>query len=96
MNIYNSNNEIHTCRALLDSGSQMNFVTQELANRLQLKERSLEMSVAGIMGRTISAKNIVNVTIKSRFNNFSENIDCVVLPRITQPLPKHIHYPSRM
>lgn len=67
----------------------MNFITQELANRLQLKERSLEISVAGIMEGTVQANKFVNVCVKSRFNNFSDNIDCVILPRITQNLPQN-------
>ncbi|KYN02138.1 hypothetical protein ALC62_07051 [Cyphomyrmex costatus] len=33
---------------------------------------------------------MVSVCIKSRFNNFSERIECVVIPRITQPLPQQI------
>ncbi|KYQ50967.1 hypothetical protein ALC60_09905 [Trachymyrmex zeteki] len=48
INIYDSNNKIHSCRALLDSGSQMNFITKELVNRLKLEERPLDITVAGV------------------------------------------------
>ncbi|XP_077266386.1 uncharacterized protein LOC143899738 [Temnothorax americanus] len=89
VNIYDSNNKPLSCRALLDSGSQMNFITQEFADKLQLKERFLEMSVSGVMQGVFRAKSFVNIRVKSRFNNFSENIDCVILPKITQHLPQH-------
>lgn len=66
----------------------MNFITQELANRLQLKERLLEISVAGVMEKIIWTNKLASVCVKSRFNNFHANIDCVILPKITQHLPQ--------
>jgi len=86
--VYDYKNEPRYCRVLLDSGSQMNFITQEFASRLQLAERSLETSVSGVMEKIINVNQVVNVRIKSRFNNFQENIDCVVLSTITQQLPQ--------
>jgi len=86
--VYDVKNEPHYCRVLLDSGSQMNFITREFVSRLQLAERSLETSVSGVMEKIINANQIVNVRVKSRFNNFQENIDCVVLSTITQKLPQ--------
>jgi len=83
--VYDYKNEPHYCRVLLDSSSQMNFIPQEFASRLQLAERSLDTSVSGVMEKIISANQVVNVRVKSRFNNFQENIDCVVLS-ITQQL----------
>ncbi|XP_018399184.1 PREDICTED: uncharacterized protein LOC108776927 [Cyphomyrmex costatus] len=66
----------------------MNFVTQEFVNRLQLTEKNLEISIAGVMQGIVHATKVVNLCIKSRFNNFQENIECVVLPKITQHLPQ--------
>ncbi|XP_023311029.1 uncharacterized protein LOC111691852 [Anoplophora glabripennis] len=37
----------HECRALLDSGSQSNFLTKELCDRLQLSVRKTNVPVAG-------------------------------------------------
>lgn len=80
-------NFIHV-RVLLDSGLQMNFITEELANRLHLKERLFDTSISGVMEGTFQAKRIVNLCVKSRFNNFRKNIDCIILPKITQCLPQ--------
>ncbi|KAG5335682.1 COX3 oxidase, partial [Acromyrmex charruanus] len=76
VHVYDTNNQIHSCRALLDNGSQMNFITKELANRLKLRERPLDVSVAGVMDEIIHANKVVNLCIKSRFNRFSEKMDC--------------------
>ena len=67
----------------------MNFITKELANRLKLRERPLDVSVAGVMDEVIHANKVVNLCVKSHFNRFSEKMDCVVLPKITQQLPQH-------
>lgn len=88
VHVYDSKNQLISCRALLDNGSQMNFVTEELANRLQLKGQTFETSISGVMQGTFQAKRIINLRVKSRFNNFSESIDCIILPKITQNLPQ--------
>lgn len=86
VNVYDVNGENHSCRVLLDSGSQMNFITDELTSRLRLKEQLFEASITGIMEGSLSANRLVNLCVKSRFNNFRENIDCLILTKITQYL----------
>ena len=61
--LYDSNNQIHSCRALLDNGSQMNFVIKELANRLKLEERPLDIAVAGIMDGVIHVNKVVSFCV---------------------------------
>ncbi|XP_011858104.1 PREDICTED: uncharacterized protein LOC105555686 [Vollenhovia emeryi] len=86
--VYDSKEQPISCRVLLDSGSQMNFITDELANQLHLKEQSVEASITGVMQKGFHAKRMISLRVKSRFNNFSEVIDCIVLPKITQQLPQ--------
>jgi len=40
------------------------------------------------MQNTIQAKTMINVRIKSRFNGFSKNLQCIVLSKITQLISK--------
>lgn len=87
--VYDSKEQPISCRVLLDSGSQMNFITEELANQLYLKERTVETSITGVMQKDFHAKRMVSLRIKSRLNNFNEVIDCIVLPKITQQLPQN-------
>jgi len=73
-----------------DSGSQMNFITKEMADNLQLEERSLEVSVSDVMERVIHSNRVVTIYIKLRFNNFRKQVECVVLPIITQRLSQRV------
>ncbi|XP_071574017.1 uncharacterized protein [Temnothorax nylanderi] len=93
IHVFDSNNQVVSCRALLDSGSQVNFVTQQLANRLHIKEQPIQMSVSGIVDRSIQAQRAIHVCVKSRFNRFSEKLQCIILPKITHQLPQRfIHH----
>lgn len=95
IHVYDSEGQVHDCRVLLDSGSQLNFITDELTNKLHLKERSAEISISGIAHGSIQAQKIVNVRIKSRLNFFNENLQCIILPKIIQQLPqRHIYRSS--
>jgi len=73
VHVFVHRNQIHPCRVLLDSKSQMNFVTQELVDKLCLNEQSINISISGVVQSTIQAKIMINVRIKSCFN-FSENV----------------------
>ncbi|CAK9801700.1 hypothetical protein ANTPLA_LOCUS2910 [Anthophora plagiata] len=58
----------HRCRALLDSGSQANFITTEFCNRLGVKQLPIETTVAGL-GRAInSIQGRVTLPIYSTYN----------------------------
>ncbi|XP_011690002.1 PREDICTED: uncharacterized protein LOC105451334 [Wasmannia auropunctata] len=46
--IYDRNGTPHECRALLDSGSQSNFITKELSKRLNLKQECAHTTIMGI------------------------------------------------
>lgn len=77
----------YPCRALLDSGSQSNFISQSLASSLGLKHIKLHTSVTGIGNMGVSANFGVHTTIKSNFENYEENLDFLVLSKITNDLP---------
>ncbi|XP_018311205.1 uncharacterized protein [Mycetomoellerius zeteki] len=76
-----------TCRALLDSGSQSNFVTEELVLRLGLQTRSIDISIVGVNNSCSKIKKITQVQLSSRYYAFKITIECLVLNRITESLP---------
>ncbi|XP_025267450.1 uncharacterized protein LOC112638978 [Camponotus floridanus] len=88
VHVFDYKNDRHSCRVLLDSGSQMNFITQEFADKLRIKEQCVEIAITGVVKGTIQAKKMINVHIQSRFNNFNEKVECIILPQITQQLPQ--------
>lgn len=79
------------CRALLDSGSQINIISERMVNELGLKRTRISVPVSGVGGAETVAKHKTSITIQSRVNNFSANISAVILPRISDMQPtQHI------
>lgn len=91
VNVEDKYGKNHTCRILLDSGSQSNFITNEFAKKLNLPFNQIDIPVTGI-NRTISyCKNSVETKIKSRINDFSAKLTLIVLNQCPASMPsQHI------
>lgn len=77
-----------TCRMLLDSGSQSNFITEDLCQRLKLNRKNVNIPVSGITdAKSPPIKHQVNATLKSRHNGYQVNLNFLVLTKITGDLP---------
>ncbi|KAJ8973477.1 hypothetical protein NQ317_006905 [Molorchus minor] len=85
--VYDSAGVEHNCRVLLDSGSQSNYITNEFCQRLKLKKYNLNMSASGLGQIHVNVSHQIKATIKSRFNNFKQNLSFLVLDKITDNLP---------
>lgn len=81
------NGKIITARALLDSGSQSNFLSQNICNKLNLNKVQINHAVKGVGETLTNIQYKVNLNVESYFNNFVANIDCLVIPKITENLP---------
>ncbi|KAH9627675.1 hypothetical protein HF086_016829 [Spodoptera exigua] len=82
------NNETYPVRALLDSGSQSSFVTDNLKRKLNLPVHNIEpLRVSGINNVAFSISERVTLGIESRNKNFSTMITCLVVPKVTGTLP---------
>lgn len=88
VNVYDRQGRARNCRVLLDSGSQLNFITEKLANRLQIKGRAIHMSISGVAEGAFESKRMIRVKIQSKVNAYRDSIDCVVFPKLTQKLPQ--------
>lgn len=77
----------HKARVLLDSGSQSNFITEELSNKLNLKKLQSDTNVVGIGKGKIGIQHMVNLVLKSCNSTYSTLLSCLVIPKITSPLP---------
>lgn len=87
INIQGKSNDIFCARALLDSGSQSNFITNELASKLQLPRIRVNYAITGIDGSTNQANFSVKTTVQSRATSYKENLEFLILPKITPNLP---------
>ncbi|XP_065368751.1 uncharacterized protein LOC135961183 [Calliphora vicina] len=77
-------------RALLDSGSQINFVTEELSQRLQLKKEENNLSLVGVGKTNSAAKFKIQATVKSRVNSHEFSSDFWVLRSISGYQPDKV------
>lgn len=94
--------KFYTCRVLLDSGSQSNFVTERLCQKLNLSMQKIDVSVIGINQVVSPIKYRCDVNIQSLQNWFKKTISCLVVPRITDCIPSsnlnfsHLNIPRHL
>ncbi|XP_072375771.1 uncharacterized protein [Diabrotica undecimpunctata] len=81
-----SGNE-YEARALLDNGSESNFISQRLLNLLRLPTTKTHFSISGINQTNYFVSYRTSVKFKSKTLNFSQVISCLVLPEIAGNLP---------
>ncbi|XP_055623147.1 uncharacterized protein LOC129766597 [Toxorhynchites rutilus septentrionalis] len=73
-------------RCILDSGSQVETITEEAAKRLQLPERRSDVQLIGIGGTTTTSKKIIT-RIASIHANVFIDIEMVIVPKIVGDQP---------
>nr|XP_029724613.1 uncharacterized protein LOC109406186 [Aedes albopictus] len=76
------------CRALLDSGSDSNIITEKLASRLNLKMDRVNLPVCGLNDIQTRVEYMLSTKIISCVNSFASSVlDFLVVKRITSNLP---------
>ena len=77
----------HKCRALLDSGSELTFISEECVQRLQLKRLKSEIIINGIgcssKSTTRGKTDLTNVDE----NSISYDVSAFILPRLPAAIP---------
>ncbi|XP_011859104.1 PREDICTED: uncharacterized protein LOC105556616 [Vollenhovia emeryi] len=74
-------------RVLLDSASELNFVTAAACKRLNIKLEPSRENISGLNGMSCVITHGCKVSLRSRTSNFELNSYCLVVPRITKKLP---------
>ncbi|XP_030758530.1 uncharacterized protein LOC115884169 [Sitophilus oryzae] len=80
--------KVHECRALLDSGSESNFITEKLCNTLNLPRTLTDITINGIGQSASQIIHRVSVNMQSRLNNFKVKLPCLVIKNITNKIPQ--------
>ncbi|XP_062542430.1 uncharacterized protein LOC134210395 [Armigeres subalbatus] len=81
-------NTIVKCRALLDSGSDSNIITEKLASKLQLKMIAVDFPISGLNSMETRVKYQLETRLQSCVNSFATSpLDFLVVPRVTSSLP---------
>lgn len=86
--IEDANGNKHTCRVLLDPGSQSNIITEEMVRKLKLQCEKQNELISGINKAQTNIARTTTVKIRSMHVDFETLIDCLVLPSITERLPQ--------
>lgn len=74
------------CRVVLDSGSQVNFISKKTANLLQLPAKKACLPISGIGAQQVRAASYVDVSIQSRTSDYQVDLVCYVLPNMVTDL----------
>ncbi|XP_055605651.1 uncharacterized protein LOC129753827 [Uranotaenia lowii] len=77
----------HLARALLDSGSQSSFISDRLCQKLRLLRHRIDQPILGIGESPIRAVCSVTTEVRSRVDDFSIPLNCLVLKKLTADLP---------
>ncbi|XP_058840907.1 uncharacterized protein LOC131696380 [Topomyia yanbarensis] len=77
----------YPARALLDSGSESNFITERLCQRLKVTRDKVDISVLGIGQAATRVKHRIRAMVRSRISKFSRDLGFLVLPKVTVNLP---------
>ncbi|XP_055615150.1 uncharacterized protein LOC129761453 [Toxorhynchites rutilus septentrionalis] len=87
VHVFDRNNHPHLCRVLLDSGSQVNFITEQMADRLAIPKKSANISITGINALRTLARDKVTVHFRSRNSEYRNQIECLITPKVTGTIP---------
>jgi len=76
----------HSCRVVLDPGTQSNFISEHFCNKLKLHKIPVNIPIKGI-GETLShVRYSIKATIKSRNSAFTLQFSCLVISKLTDVL----------
>ena len=86
--VFDNGGNIYTTRALLDSASQSNFITESLARRLNLPIHNSNIVINGITRTPSSINKCTTVKISSINNRVNCLLPCLILSQITDDIPQ--------
>lgn len=96
VNIRDKQGKQQVVRALLDSASMSNFISEKVVNKLGLNQESVNFSVVGIGHSESNVTTACNVQFSSFHEDFKADIRCLVISNITGNIPS-IHFdPSKI
>ncbi|XP_037930364.1 uncharacterized protein LOC119665129, partial [Teleopsis dalmanni] len=82
-----SNGRQIECRAVLDSGSQINLITNRLSQKLGCKPRPTLMSMEGVGANESKIRHQTIIRVQSTLNEFVAEMDAHIIPKIVSDQP---------
>ena len=89
VSVIDSQNKLVQCRALLDSGSQLSFITEKLVIALNLNKDDVNLNLSGIGGKAKDVKaGRVKLVLKS--GSKQVNVSAYILKQLTNCIPSKL------
>lgn len=76
-----------SCRAIIDTGSTINFITKDMVEKLKLKTSECHVPIGALNDMAMVVNEFLNITILSRMNTYKKSINFIVVPTITSNIP---------
>ena len=76
------------CRALLDNGSQSNFITREFVKKLNLSSSKINFNVVGINSDSLKIAFKTKTKIKSMHSDYEKVIEFLIIDQISGNIPQ--------
>ncbi|XP_062538785.1 uncharacterized protein LOC134207078 [Armigeres subalbatus] len=87
VSVKDCNGRLHKARALLDSGSQANLISERLCQTLKLPRKGSNIPVSGVGSARIQINGSVSATIGSLVTEYTISVDFLVLKKVTDDQP---------
>nr|XP_033203163.1 uncharacterized protein LOC117164328 [Bombus vancouverensis nearcticus] len=87
INILNDKQQPIRCRALLDTGSSMNFITEELAKSLKIRQNKCSVPIGALDTLTTTSKRHITATITSTDGTYTRTLTFLIIPTISTSIP---------
>lgn len=88
--VYDKNQSPIMCKALLDGGSQSNFITENLSRKLHLPSEKVNIPISGINQGTTFINQRINLNVSSISKRYNFKISTLVISKITETLPQQV------
>ncbi|XP_033314107.1 uncharacterized protein LOC117216648 [Bombus bifarius] len=87
VNILDNRTQLFRCRALLDTGASMNFITGRLANSLRLNQRKCSVPIGTLNTLSTTSKRYITATISSVDGTYERTWTFLIIPTISTSIP---------
>lgn len=78
---------MHKCRALLDPGSQLNMITEELVTKLKIPYKEIKIPVSGANKSRFTINKAIRIKLTSTTLKFTVRQECLLISVITDHIP---------
>jgi hypothetical protein len=102
LQVRDKSGQFRNCRALLDSGSQCNLISNGCCKKLGLKLTKINSAIIGINQCKSQVQYKTDINIISNYMQFETQISCLVMGKVTENLPSsgfdpvHLNIPENI